>query len=100
MCLGWMGIRGLHCAVKNLSMFLVFAFSAFLHEWLVSVPCHTYKAWAFLGMLAQVPLVALTAAIDLKLKGNQWIGNFIFWFSFCMVGQPLCILLYFLELAR
>ena len=85
---------------KEMSMFLVFAFSAFLHEWLVSVPCHTYKAWAFLGMLAQVPLVALTAAIDLKLKGNQWIGNFIFWFSFCMVGQPLCILLYFLELAR
>jgi len=83
---------------KPVSMFLVFFVSAVAHEVLVSVPCHTNSLYAFWGMMAQVPLIALTGMIDKYNKGSQ-IGNFIFWISFCIVGQPLCILLYFMEVA-
>jgi len=83
---------------KNVAMFIVFFISAVFHEWLVSVPCHTTKVWAFLGMLGQVPLIALTNFLHKMNRGSQ-VGNFIFWISFCIVGQPLCILLYFMELA-
>jgi diacylglycerol O-acyltransferase-1 len=27
------------------------------------------------------------------MKGTK-LGNLLFWFSFCILGQPLCILLY------
>lgn len=33
---------------------VVFAFSAFFHEYLVSVPLRVFKIYAFLGMVAQV----------------------------------------------
>mmetsp|Transcript_69190 Transcript_69190/g.144514 ORF Transcript_69190/g.144514 Transcript_69190/m.144514 type:complete len:619 (-) Transcript_69190:873-2729(-) len=81
---------------KDKAVFVTFLVSAVFHEFLVSVPCHTLRLWAFFGMMAQLPLVGLTAAIDRKLKGSQ-LGNIIFWISFCIVGQPLCVLLYFTQ---
>jgi diacylglycerol O-acyltransferase-1 len=45
------------------------------------------KWWAFLGMLAQVPLIKMTN----WLKGHQ-LGNVIFWFSI-VLGQPFIVLL-------
>ena len=84
---------------KGASMFVVFFVSAVAHEVLVSVPCHTTKFYAFLGMMGQVPLIAVTTYIDRKLRGSQ-VGNFVFWISFCIVGQPLCIILYFLEVVK
>lgn len=33
---------------------VVFFVSAFLHEFLVSVPLQTFRSWAFIGMMAQV----------------------------------------------
>lgn len=79
---------------KSSAVVATFFVSAVFHELLVSIPCHTMRLWAFFGMMAQLPLVHLTAAIDHRLKGSQ-IGNVIFWISFCIVGQPLCVLLYF-----
>ena len=26
---------------------------------------------------------------------NSRLGNFLFWLTFCVVGQPMCIMLYF-----
>ena len=83
---------------KGVAMFVVFFISAVFHEWLVSVPCHTTKVWAFLGMLGQIPLIALTNFVHRVNRGSQ-VGNFIFWLTFCIVGQPLCILLYAMELS-
>ncbi|GMH59320.1 hypothetical protein TrLO_g1570 [Triparma laevis f. longispina] len=83
---------------KSVSMFIVFFVSAVFHEVLVSVPCHTSNWYAFAGMMGQVPLIALTNVIEKRFKESQ-VGNFIFWLSFCIVGQPLCILLYFIEVA-
>ncbi|KAF2714639.1 hypothetical protein K504DRAFT_420628 [Pleomassaria siparia CBS 279.74] len=75
---------------------IVFLFSGFLHELLVGVPTHNIIGVAFLGMVVQIPLIALTDVLQ-KMKGirGKMIGNMIFWVSFCLVGQPLAALLYF-----
>ncbi|RPB19508.1 hypothetical protein L211DRAFT_859079 [Terfezia boudieri ATCC MYA-4762] len=72
---------------------IVFTFSAFLHELLVGVPTHNIIGVAFAGMMFQIPLIAITAPLE---KGRMSvIGNVIFWVAFCLVGQPLAVLLYF-----
>jgi diacylglycerol O-acyltransferase-1 len=47
------------------------------------------RLWAFAGMLAQVPMCYMTQ----QYKEHSWVGNVVFWFSFCVLGQPLMILL-------
>jgi diacylglycerol O-acyltransferase-1 len=44
-------------------------------------------------MMMQMPLVAATKFLYRKYPGSS-IGNMIFWLSFCVVGQPMAILLY------
>ncbi|KAL8907451.1 MAG: hypothetical protein Q9207_001421 [Kuettlingeria erythrocarpa] len=75
---------------------MVFVFSGFLHELLVGVPTHNILGVAFLGMVVQLPMIAITAPLE-KVKGvnGRVLGNCIFWISFCLVGQPLAALLYF-----
>ena len=51
-------------------------------------------------MMTQVPLCVGTRWLDrlLSRDGHQTqIGNVIFWVSFCFVGQPLCLLLYYYD---
>lgn len=88
----------------KLSMLTVFFISALLHEVAVAVPFGTYQGYrglcgmygpfALLGMLAQVPAILMT---DRYKHQPQWVGNFIFWLQFCVVGQPLAVLLYYHE---
>jgi len=81
---------------SGLASFMVFLFSAILHELLVGIPTHNIIGVAFLGMLVQVPLIALTLPLEkMKGKNGKVLGNAIFWISFCLVGQPLAALLYF-----
>ena len=42
----------------------------------------------------QVPLLFLTEYIKKKAKSDQ-IGNFVFWITFCIFGQPMAIMLYY-----
>lgn len=78
---------------KLAATFVVFLLSAIMHELLISVPFHLVRPWSFVGMMMQMPLVAITRYIDRKMPGSS-IGNIIFWMSFCVVGQPMAILLY------
>ncbi|KAF9691751.1 hypothetical protein EKO04_010496 [Ascochyta lentis] len=75
---------------------IVFFISGLLHELLVGVPTHNVIGVAFVGMMTQIPLIALTDVIQ-KIRGvnGKTAGNMIFWVSFCLVGQPLGALLYF-----
>lgn len=95
---------------------VVFVFSGVLHELLVGVPTHNiigqsltwpfdprcylsdrqYIGVAFIGMIVQLPLIAVTLPLE-KMQGinSKIVGNCIFWVSFCLVGQPLAALLYF-----
>ncbi|XGW07157.1 hypothetical protein V3C99_017008 [Haemonchus contortus] len=72
------------------AMIVVFFVSAFFHEYLVSVPLHMFRLYAYYGMMAQIPLSLIT---DYVVKGGR-AGNVIVWLSL-IVGQPLAILMYF-----
>lgn len=74
-------------------MFLVFFLSAILHEVLISVPFHMIRPWSFLGIMMQIPLVGFTKWLYRRFPGSS-IGNIIFWLSFCVIGQPMAILMY------
>jgi diacylglycerol O-acyltransferase-1 len=47
-------------------------------------------------MIAQLPLIAITAPLE-NMKGinGKVVGNCIFWVSFTLIGQPLAALCYF-----
>lgn len=64
-----------------------FLVSAIFHELVIAVPFQIVKLWSFFGMMAQMPLIQLTAS----LRGNQ-AGNVIFWFSI-VLGQPFLVLM-------
>ncbi|XP_034244608.1 diacylglycerol O-acyltransferase 1 [Thrips palmi] len=70
----------------------VFFISAFFHEFLVSVPLRTFKTWAFMGMMGQVPLSLISRWVEKRL-GPRW-GNMTVWASL-ILGQPLCIMMYY-----
>ncbi|XP_028673929.1 diacylglycerol O-acyltransferase 1a [Erpetoichthys calabaricus] len=67
----------------------VFFASAFFHEYLVSIPLKMFRLWAFMGMMAQIPLAWLVGRF---LTGNY--GNAAVWISL-IIGQPIAILMYF-----
>jgi len=79
---------------KLVTVVLVFAISGLFHEVAIGVPCHMLRCWAFLGIMMQIPLVVLTNHIQTKYN-NSMVGNMVFWFFFCIVGQPMCLLLYY-----
>jgi diacylglycerol O-acyltransferase-1 len=77
---------------KVAGTFIAFFFSAALHEVILSVPFRCLSMHAFAGMIGQAPLSWFTKMID-KRFDNAFLGNVIFWMAFCVVGQPLGILL-------
>lgn len=77
---------------KSAASTMVFFISAFFHEYLVSVPLRTFKIWAFMGMMGQIPLSMVCRTIEVKF-GPRW-GNIIVWTSL-ILGQPLCIMMYY-----
>lgn len=66
----------------------VFLVSAFFHEYLVSVPLKMFRLWAFMGMMAQVPLAWF---VGRYLNGIY--GNAAVWISL-IIGQPVAVLMY------
>jgi len=81
---------------KGTATLMVFLLSAVMHEVLISVPFHMVRPWSFIGMLMQIPLVGFTKYLWRKMPGSS-IGNIIFWLTFCVVGQPMAILLYTID---
>ncbi|XP_010313759.1 diacylglycerol O-acyltransferase 1 isoform X2 [Solanum lycopersicum] len=79
---------------KGVAMVISFFISAVFHELCIAVPCRLFKFWAFLGIMFQIPLVILTNFLQNKFK-NSNVGNMTFWCFFCIVGQPMCVLLYY-----
>uniref|UniRef100_A0A1A7XM42 O-acyltransferase n=3 Tax=Iconisemion striatum TaxID=60296 RepID=A0A1A7XM42_9TELE len=73
---------------KMASQSAVFLLSAFFHEYLVSVPLRMFRLWAFMGMMAQLPLAWFVGRF---LRGNY--GNAAVWMSI-IIGQPFAVLMY------
>ncbi|GJN38653.1 hypothetical protein PR202_gb27716 [Eleusine coracana subsp. coracana] len=78
----------------GVAILISFLVSAIFHEICIAVPCHIFKFWAFIGIMFQIPLVFLTKYLQEKFK-NTMVGNMIFWFFFSILGQPMCVLLYY-----
>ena len=51
--------------------FVVFLLSAVFHELVVGLPLHVFRSWAFLGIMLQLPLIAVTTFVKNKLKSDQ-----------------------------
>lgn len=77
---------------KSTASVIVFFISAFFHEYLVSVPLKTFKVWAFLGMMGQIPLSVISKYVE-RHFGARW-GNIVVWSSL-IIGQPLSIMVYY-----
>uniref|UniRef100_A0A672J165 O-acyltransferase n=1 Tax=Salarias fasciatus TaxID=181472 RepID=A0A672J165_SALFA len=73
---------------RRLAQIAVFLGSAFFHEFLVSIPLKMFRLWAFMGMMAQVPLAWFVSRF---LNGNY--GNAAVWVSL-IIGQPVAVLMY------
>ncbi|XP_068995539.1 diacylglycerol O-acyltransferase 1b [Embiotoca jacksoni] len=73
---------------KIVSQSAVFFLSAFFHEYLVSVPLRMFRLWAFMGMMAQLPLAWFVGRF---LRGTY--GNAAVWMSL-IIGQPFAVLMY------
>lgn len=82
---------------KGVAVLIAFLVSAVFHELCIAVPCHIFKFWAFIGIMFQVPLVMITSYLQNKFK-NSMVGNMIFWCFFSILGQPMCVLLYYHDL--
>ncbi|KAJ4416433.1 hypothetical protein N0V82_006776 [Gnomoniopsis sp. IMI 355080] len=80
----------------NSAAAVVFTVSAVLHELAVGIPTHNVIGIAFLGMLVQLPLIALTKRFETPDSPvKKMIGNSIFWVTFTIFGQPFAALCYF-----
>ncbi|XP_031255702.1 diacylglycerol O-acyltransferase 1A isoform X1 [Pistacia vera] len=86
-----------HGIPKSVAIVIAFLVSAVFHELCIAVPCHMFKLWAFIGIMFQVPLVLITTFLQRRFR-NSMVGNMIFWFIFCIFGQPMCVLLYYHDL--
>lgn len=78
-----------------LATFVIFTFSAIMHEILIGLPTHLIYGYAFAGMFFQIPLIALTRPLEKWRGTGTGLGNMIFWVSFTILGQPACALLYY-----
>lgn len=79
---------------KAISSFLVFAISAFFHEYLISVPLRMIRPWSFLAMIVQVPIGLAVRRVK---NENKTYGNMAVWISLILI-QPIAILLYIQDL--
>lgn len=75
----------------NHAQLAVFLLSAFFHEYLVAIPLHVLRLWAFMGMVGQIPLAIFTSWMSRRYAGHY--GNMIVWLSL-IVGQPIAVLAY------
>ncbi|KAG5547164.1 hypothetical protein RHGRI_012992 [Rhododendron griersonianum] len=82
---------------QGVAVLIAFIVSAIFHELCIAVPCHIFKFWAFFGIMVQVPLVMITSYLQDKFR-NSMVGNMIFWCFFSILGQPMCLLLYYHDL--
>eukprot|EP00953_Heterococcus_sp_UTEX-ZZ885_P029531 15667-Heterococcus_DN1.PRE.3 len=80
------------------STYICFGDRVFYKDWWNAGTIDTYwRLWnipfyAFTGMLFNILLVPLTKAIENHFGKGSQAGNWIFWTIFCIVGQPMSVL--------
>ena len=84
---------------NTFSSAIIFLFSALAHEYIISIPLKVFHCWAFIAMILQLPLAQISSAY-MKQYPISTFGNMFFWMVFCLVGQPVGILLYFYSFSQ
>ncbi|UJR09781.1 hypothetical protein I4U23_014007 [Adineta vaga] len=79
---------------KLIGSLVVFAISAFFHEYLISVPLRMIRPWSFLAMMVQLPMGMVVQRVKHE---NKTYGNIAVWISLILI-QPIAILLYIQDL--
>lgn len=75
------------------SQSIIFLISALSHEYIIAIPTRT-SALAAIGMIMQIPLIYLTKYISHRYPSSSF-GNYFFWLTLCILGQPFCVLFYY-----
>jgi diacylglycerol O-acyltransferase-1 len=81
------------------SIYGVFFVSAFAHEYIISGSCHVFNVVAFFGMFGQAPMVVRMEWYK-KFFSETQIGNVIFWVTFCIIGQPIAVMIYSYQVVK
>ena len=90
-----------NAAAKQLAGLVCFFFSGVLHEVIIGLPLRGIRVpLAFVAMMGQVPLIKIFGTLPRSKTGPfAQLGNYIFWFTFCFLGQPAAVLLYYYQAA-
>jgi diacylglycerol O-acyltransferase 1 len=79
---------------SGLAILTVFLLSGVCHEIIIGIAAHTIQLWCLWAFILQIPLIALTKYLHAYAPQASF-GNYFFWCAFCIVGQPMCALLYY-----
>ncbi|KAF9764271.1 Diacylglycerol O-acyltransferase 1C [Nosema granulosis] len=77
---------------KQVARAYCFFVSAVLHEFVLSVATKKFCGWVFLGMIFQIPNIYVSELVN---KHIPSLANYFFWCSFCVIGQPTIVILYY-----
>ncbi|KAI9218091.1 MBOAT, membrane-bound O-acyltransferase family-domain-containing protein [Blastocladiella britannica] len=80
----------------------IFFVSAVFHELIIAPPVKIFRLHAFNAMFLQVPLVIISEVFDSWYRksnpsGINTAGNLFMWTVFCVIGQPMGGMLYYIE---
>lgn len=65
---------------------------------MISVALSRPSYWAFLAMLMQFFMIVFEKQLAKIVRYQQTVvGNFSFWLSFCIIGQPVLLLCYYID---
>lgn len=79
--------------------FVIFFVSALMHEYIIAFAVFKPTWFAFAGMYANAFIIAVEPPFLKKFKLDQSnLGNIGFWFNFCIIGQPMIVVLYYITM--
>ncbi|KAJ3360671.1 hypothetical protein GGF31_002774 [Allomyces arbusculus] len=87
---------------KQTAGLVCFFVSAVFHELLIAVPTKLVWMVGFGAMIVQVPLMAVSETWDKKYRqwkpdGVNMLGNLLMWVTFCLIGHPTAVMLYYVK---
>ncbi|KAM0672920.1 hypothetical protein OCOL_000188 [Ordospora colligata] len=80
---------------RDKAAIMVFVVSGLVHEYVISISIKKFTGWFFITMLIQIPLIHITESFKRRFPS---LANFFFWGTFCVIGQPSVMLLYYRSL--
>lgn len=90
--------RGFNPALGNLVAFFI---SALLHEYVICFGLWIPTYYFFLGMFVNSIAIIAEGPINKYWQFDRSnVGNVMFWFQFCVLGQPMILLMYYLDAVK